>query len=237
MDAEHRHELKQNDFVVYAKKAPQYIKAHWWEAICVVVIIVAVVMMFSGKKQGRPSMEKQAEVTSIYQDIAAAKGDAITGQAGAEEIEPLVRDLLSKGGKLSGAQRAMANIKAADAIRTQLYYSDGMPQQETVDAHVSEAISLYEQAMEHGKGNTDIEAMAQYGIALARQDAGDFDEAANLFGQIIANTAFDKTGFVELAKDKLASLTMVKQQFTFVEPKAVPVVEEEAVSTEENAVN
>ena len=237
MDAEHRHELKQNDFVVYAKMAPQYIKTHWWEAICVVVIIIAVSMMFSKKGQVRPNMDKQAKVTAIYQDIASAKGDAISGQAGIDKVEPLVRDLLDKGGKLDGAQNAMAKIKAADAIRAQLHYSDGMPQKDVIDSHVSEAVSLYEQAIKDAEGNVEIEAMAQYGIALAKQDGGSIDEAATIYGQIIANTAFDKTCFVEMAKDKLAVIAMSKQQFTFVEPKPAPVVEETAASTEEKTVN
>ncbi len=237
MDAEHRHELKQNDFVVYAKKAPDYIKTHWWEAICVVVILVAVVMMFSNKTaKVRPNIEKEAKVTAIYQDISTAKVDALSDEAAIDEMDTLVADLLEKGAKLSGAPKAMVKIKAADAVRAQLHYGDGMPQQEVIDAKIAKAIGLYEEAMQDGKGNVDIEAMAQYGIALAKQDGGNFDEAATIYGQIVANTAFDKTGFVELAKDKLAVIAMSSEKFTFAEPVAAPVVEEVEVK-EENTVN
>jgi hypothetical protein len=79
--------------------------------------------------------------------------------------------------------------------------------------------------------------MGTYGIALAREDAGKFDEAATLYGQIIANADFDNTCVVVLAKDKLEALTAARQSFAFVEPAAEPVVETtEEVETEE-AVN
>jgi tetratricopeptide (TPR) repeat protein len=238
MDAEHRHELKQNDFVVYAKKTPEYIKSHWWESICVVVIIVALVLHFRDDTEVRPKMDKQAEVTSLYQDISTAKAEAIGGEASIDAVESLIDELLEKSSSLKGAQSSLAKIKAADAIRSQLHYSDSMPTAEQIEAHTVEAITLYEQAVKEAEGNLTVEAFGKYGIALAHQDAGKFEEAANLYGQIIANADYDKTCVVEMAKDKLDSIATAKQTFTFVEPPAQPAVESsDEVEVQENAVN
>lgn len=233
MDAEHRHELKQNDFVEYAKKTPGYIKDHWWETICVVVIIFAVVLHFSrdGKK-ALPNLDRQAEVTEIYQDLSAAKGDAIAGEAEVEVSRDKINELIDKAGKLKEPQGAFALIKAADGLRALLHYSNTKPSQEDIDAHTTEAISLYERALENAEGNVLVAAMAEYGIALAMQDAGKFDEAANLYGKIIANTKYDSTALIQLAKDKLASLNTAKQQFNFTEPVMPAVVEADGVNAE-----
>lgn len=238
MDTEHRHELKQNDFIECAKKAPDYIKAHWWETACVVVIIGALVMHFSGSSDVRPNMDKQAAVTSVYQDISAAKGKAISGEGSIADIEELVTDLLAKSVGISEVQGALVKVKAADAIRAQLHYSDGMPTAEMIESHTVEAIALYEQAIESAKGNSNVEALAKFGIALATQDAGKFDEAATFYGQIIANTDYSATCIVELAKEKLDGIATARQTYTFAEPATKPVVEiTEEVKPAENAVN
>lgn len=220
MDAEHRHELKRNDFIEYAKQAPDYLKKRWWEVLCVVVILVAVYMMFSDRKPALPTMEKQAKVTAVYEDIAEAKAALINEGGSDEKIEELVRDLLSKAAKLDGSQKSLALIKAGDAIRAKLHYSDKMPAADAVEAAVSEAVTLYEQAAKEAEKDVQIQAMASYAIALARQDGGNFDEAANIYGQILANAEYDKTPFAALAKEKLATIAMAKQQFNFVEAPA-----------------
>ena len=240
MDAEHRHELKQNDFVVYAKKAPDYIKKHWWESICVVVIIVAGFMQIAkmGQKDVRPNMDKQAAVTAVYQDISAAKAEAISGEKSMDEVSDLVDELLDKASALKGVQNSLAKVKAADAVRAQLHYSNSVPTAEQIEAHTVEAITLYEEAIKEAKGNITVEALAKYGIALSKQDAGKFDEAATLYGQILASTDYDKTCVVEMAKDKLEGLATAKQTFTFVEPVVEPAVENsEEAQVEETAVN
>ncbi len=227
MDSEHRHELKQNDFVVYAKKIPFYLKKHWWESICVVIIIVALVMQFSKGRTSRPDMTKQKEVTAVYQDIAAAKGGAVNEDGSIEELEELINELLEKSKDLEGAQQALAKIKAGDAIRAKLHYSDEMVSQEDIESHTVEAISMYEKAIEAAEGNMNTEALAKFGIALAKEDASKFDEAANLYGQIIANSSYENTSVVKLAKDKLDGIAMAKEQFEFVEPEPEELVEDD----------
>lgn len=228
MDAEHRHELKQNDFIVYAKKTPDYIKKHWWESICVVVIIVALIFHFSGRTSPRrPNLERQAQVTSIFEDLADAKGKAIMDEAGIEGIEEHIQKLLTQAQRLKGPQKSFALIKAAEAVRARLLYSDAEPSQQDIEAHAQEAISLYERALDEAQGNVIVEAMANYGIALAKEDMGKFDEAANIYGQIIANSKYDKTAFVAMAKNKLDLLPMSRQSFVFVEPDPETLVEEE----------
>ena len=218
MDAEHRHELKQNDFVVYAKRTPAYIKEHWWESLCILVIIGAVFVHFARKNVAvRPNTEKQEAVTSAYQDIAVAKSEAISGEGSIDELETVINDLLEKSKSLKGVHAAWAKIKAADALRSKLHYSNTMVSEDDAEAHSSEAIILYQQAIEDAQGDATVEAFAKYGIALATQDAGNFDEAATLYAQIIANVKYDKTAIVELAKDKLDGIDMAKQKFTFVE--------------------
>ena len=218
MDAEHRHELKQNDFVVYAKKTPAYIKEHWWESICIVVIIGAIFVHFMRKNVAvRPNTQRQEAVTSAYQDIAVAKAEAISGEGSVEELDIAIKDLLEKSKSLRGAQAAWAKIKAADALRAKLHYSGTIVSQDDIEAYTAEAIILYQQAIDDAAGNSTVEAFAKYGIALATQDAGNFDEAATLYAQIIANVKYDKTAVVELAKDKLDGIAMAKQNFTFVE--------------------
>lgn len=224
MDSEHRHELKTNELAdwlsnapEHLKNAPGYIKEHWWESICIVLIIIGAAMWMIQKNQPETqNIVKQAEFTQMYQKISTTKGAILQDQDTAGS-------LLTVSGELENiaptadtkTQEALALIKSADALRSNLHYAPSQIDEATVNEQIAQSKVKYESALEKAAANKTIEAMAQMGIALCAEELRDFDVAEKLYREISENSDFQSTIFAKQAQKRLAGLADSKVEFTF----------------------
>ena len=210
MDAEHRHELKQNDFEELMVNAPAFFKKHLKDIICVVLIIVAAVMYFGKEKPVRPDIKAQAAVNDAFQTASEKLVDVKNGDAASSEITALVDQAIADAGKLSTpAQKALAYVKAADILRVQMRFEDNY--QPVLDY----AKGFDEKAQGLASEDALVEGMAKFGLALCAIENGDIDNASNILGQIVTSEKYAHTAFPELARKRLTVIEQLKTTYTF----------------------
>ncbi|MGE4285959.1 MAG: tol-pal system YbgF family protein [Phycisphaerae bacterium] len=220
MDAEHRHELKQNDFEEIMRNLPGFLKKHAKDILCCALIIVAAVLWLAKKEPVRPDIEKQVAVNSAFQDLNTKITELREGTADATELPALYEAVIKKIDSLpTNLQKSFGYIKTADIYRLQARYDRSNLEP------ISKALELYKKAAEIAAEDGTLCAMAQFGQALSEIDLGNLDAASNLLGQLVTSEKYASTAFPVLAKKRLAVIESLNQSFSFA-PAPEPVAEE-----------
>lgn len=231
MDSEHRHELKRNDLALWLaeapkhiKNTPEYLKTHWFEAICVVLIIIGLGMWIfrDDQKIVVHDLASQVKLTKLYEQqmidkIATVRGNKTAGFLNNADELTAISDNVK-----SDSNAALALIKAGDALRSDLHYKEGVINENDLKSQIAEAKSKYEAAVAKASSNKTIEALAKFGIAICSEELRDFDSAATLYKEIADNPEYQSNFVSKEAANRLLLLddAKVKYTFTYVEPVA-----------------
>ncbi|MHC5119024.1 MAG: tetratricopeptide repeat protein [Planctomycetota bacterium] len=228
MDAEHRHELKTNELADTLAHLPQLIKKNANTVIGVALIAAALITwpMFNKMSQQKETAQ-QSEMTQAIQllngDIAnvmrAAPDDAMAKQDALDALLTNADNLLQKASKADNPnQAAMAQIKAAQAIRTELHLRQEVDA-ETLETQIQKAKDAYQQAFETAQAPT-LKAMAQLGLGLCSEELGQTAQAAEIYTQIVDDESYKATVGAVQAQQRLDGLADNSETFVFAE---VPV--------------
>ena len=234
MDSQHRHELKTNELAEGLKHLPQLLKDNANTIIGVILIVGALITwpMFNKMSQQKDRSE-QVEMTQSIQildrDIyAVLQAPAEDMQAQTEALNTLLvnaDDLLNKASDIDNPTlAALARIKAAQAIRTELHLRKEVDA-DMLERQVQKAEGAYQKAFEVAETAT-IKAMAQFGLALCSEELGQIDQAADIYRQIVENESYKATVLPTQAQHRLDTLSDNIEVFNFA---AVPIVIEEVV--------
>lgn len=242
MDSEHRHELKRNDLAQWIaqmpkhiENAPQYLKSHWFEAICVILIIVGAGMWLFKDNQTVVvhDIGSQIELTQLYQAQMKVKGNALAGKEDSTLLDNSDQLVAVASGVGRETNASLALIKAGDALRSDLHYKKGQVDDATITAQIGEAKLRYEEALSKAGSNKTLAALAAFGVAICGEEVRDFDAAAAGYQAIIDNAQYQATFVVILAEGRLSTLedAKVKYAFKYVEPKIEQAPAIDAVET------
>ena len=236
MDSQHRHELKTNELADGLKHLPQLLKDNANTIIGIILIGVALITwpMFS-KMSRQKEMAEQTEITQsiqmLDQDIYAvlqAPADDTLAQMEALDTLLINADTLLEKSIDNPNLTAMARIKAAQAIRTELHLRKDVDA-DMLERQIQKAEGAYQEAFEIADTPT-IKAMAQFGLGLCSEELGQTDQAAEVYRQIVEDESYKATVLPAQAQRRLDTLTDNTEVFNFA---AVPLVIEEVVETEE----
>ena len=234
MDSEHRHELKSNELADFLTHFPDFLKKNANIIIGVALIAIALVTwpMFSKMSRQKTIAEESMVSESIQllgQDVMKAL------QAYKETPEQLnlaldtilanakeLMDLTSETDNPNLA--ALAYIKAAQAIRTELHLKNEVVSADTIDMQINKAQEAYEKASAVAAIPT-MKAMAQFGLGLCAEERGQTQQAAEVYQAIVDDETFAATVFPKKAQLRLDALDDNAESFTFVEaaPKTIEV--------------
>lgn len=238
MDSKHRHELKTNELAEGLKHLPQLIKDNANTIIGITLIGVALITwpMFNKMSQKKERTEQTAMTQSIQaldRDVYAvlqSPADDMLAQTEALDMLLVNADaLLEKASEIDNPNlAAMAQIKAAQAIRTELHLRKEVDA-DMLERQIQKAKDAYQKAFENAETAT-IKAMAQFGLALCSEELGQTDQAAELYQQIVEDESYKATVVPAQAQLRLDTLEDNAEVFNFA---AVPVVIEEPVEAEE----
>ena len=121
---------------------------------------------------------------------------------------------------------ALALIKRGDALRMDLHYNGEDADASVVQSRLDAARKAYNDALAKAKGapnEIELTALAQFGLAITSEEAGQFDEAKTAYKAIVDNAEFAITPVVRQARHRLSIMDEQNEQFTFVDaPKPVP---------------
>ena len=238
MDSQHRHELKTNELAEGLKHLPGLLKDNANTIIGIILIGAALITwpMFT-KMSRQKDIAEQTEITQsiqmmdrdVYAVLQAPADDML---ARSEALDALLVNADALLEKVSGIDNrnlaALAQIKAAQAIRTELHLRQEVDA-DMLERQIQKAQNAYQEALSAANTPT-ITAMAQFGLGLCSEELGQTDQAAELYQQIVEDENYKATVFPTQAQRRLDTLSDNTEVFNFA---AVPIVIEEGVDTEE----
>jgi hypothetical protein len=233
MDTEHRHELKTNELADWIVHVPQFFRENLrWILGGSLIIIAALVFLFGRGIRANAFDYQLGKTTSEIEALQRAQLMVIQNQM---QDNPAVMDtLFSSANKLEiSAQEskypslaALALIKRGDALRMDLHYNGEDADASVVQSRLDAARKAYNDALAKAKGcpnEVELTALAQFGLAIASEEAGQFDQAKTAYKAIVDNAEFAISPVVRQARHRLSIMDEQKEQFSFVDaPKPVP---------------
>ena len=235
MDSKHRHELKTNELADWLGHLPEFCKRNLSTIIGAALIIIGLVTwpMFSRMREQR-DIARSAAVTESIQNLdqqmflvlQAAEQDPETRRQATESLLASAGDLLNQADDAAtGDLAAMARIKAAQAMRTELHLRPEMIDLDELHERIDRAQQAYQKALDTATSPT-LGAMARIGLALCAEERGQRDAAAQHYRDIIDTPDFAATMFPAKAQQRLEALDENLETFAFA-PAPAPAADDE----------
>lgn len=222
MKAEHRHELKTNELAEWLSNFPQWAKKN----IKIIIYVSVVVLLaggsyfYRGYQKNVVAVQKKLALTGILSQIEQNKAKVIQSQVdGFDSAYMLLQTADSLGASAQDADNdqmaALALIKKAEILRTELHYRLGAVSRQDIIAQVNQAKAICAQAVEKAASNPSLTALAQFGIGLCAEELGAFAEAEDIYRLISTNPDFDGTTAAVQAKQRLRKMTYYQEPIAF----------------------
>ena len=235
MDAQHRHDLKTNELADWLTQTPEFLKKNASTLIGAALILVGIITwpMFTRMRQAS-DISKAVAVTEsiqnlerdIYGVIQAAEKDTEARQLAIGALVVNANALLEQAAKIDNPDlAALAQIKAAQALRTELHVRAERIGVDEVHTRIGQAQDAYNKALTSATTPT-LKAMAKLGLGLCAEELGQRDAAAAIYKEIIAAPEFAATVFPTQAQQRLTSLDDNLETFVFAPaPAAAPTAD------------
>jgi len=245
MRPEHRHQLKTNELAQWVADFPQWSRENAKIIISVFVaaVLAIVVAYFYWYNKSVKLVQKQRELTSLIASLPRGKMQILRSQDQDRGIDNSYV-LLQIAGKLESAAQntkndhlaALAFIKRAEALRSELHYRLKSPAKKEVEATIKQAKNSYKRAIERilkagnsasgsqkSSPNPSLMAKAQFGLGLCEEEIGSFEKAREIYRDISTNPDFEGTVGQASAKLRLETMDDYQQKVVF-RPAAVKSV-------------
>jgi len=237
MKARHRHDLKTNELAEWIMNFPQWAKEHLTTIIYVSALVVVVAGLYIWRVYNRRvvSVQKQLRFTQLLTQISQNKMEILRAWSQGVDFSYVL--LRPANGLRTFAQNtknntvgALALIKRAEALRTELHYRQGTIDQRALTAQINlakesynEAISRLMRAATQGAINTSLMAMAKFGLGLCEEGLGNFSQARQIYRDIVADPDFEYTVAAVQAKMRLDIMAEYEKKLVLKpSPKPIP---------------
>jgi hypothetical protein len=201
MKSDHRHELKTNELAQWIAEFPQWARENQRTIITGGAIVVAVVLIYAWFLYDKNvlAINRRVKLSELTNQLYANKIQAARGAAEGKDLSSLV--LLNVGNDLAQfaegthdtAMAALAYLKRAEAIRSELHYRSGQVSQEDIAKQIEQAQVNYRLALDKAGSQISLKAAAQYGLGLCAEELSDQAQARQIYQQIVSDTALKGT--------------------------------------------
>lgn len=216
MDAERRHELKQNELAEALTRVRTYANDpqawYWIGGIALIVIVFLGYRVWTGiqARQRAAGWQELQQVEPLRTDNPAAAVD---------ELRRLVREA-------DASLAAMARLELAAALRQQAEENA-----EKWDASNAEAVEVLQPVVNDSGVAPPIAAAALYSLGTSYENLRRFEQARAVYQRLTGEPAFEGSPFVPRAADRLETMDEVSVQVPF-EPGVPPAPETPPVETQ-----
>ena len=218
MKSDHRHELKTNELAEWLSHLPQWTKENLSTIIMVCVVIIAGLGIYSWRvyNVNVVRVREHAEFTTLINQLAGAKMQILQGQGRdssfmllqpAKGLETFAQS--TKNDRMA----ALALIKRAEALRAEVHY--GNVEEQYFTTQTNEAKNSYSEALQRCPDEFSLAAAATFGLGLCEEELGNFEQARQIYQDIVANPDFEPTVAVVQAKHRLATMSDYQQEIVF----------------------
>ncbi len=225
MKSEHRHELKTNELAQLIAKAPQWAKDNRTTIIYVsvfVVLLVAYSFWFNYKKNVTTTRD-QIQLTGLVNQLNRSKSNILTSQSqGFDSSYNLLQIAQSfqdfAGNTKNNNMAALALIKRAEALRMELHYRMETVEKANLTTQINDAKQSYTQAIEKAPTDPALIAAARFGLGLCEEELGNFEQAKQIYTQIVEDPALAGTTAVASADWRIKVMDDYKTEVVFKAP-------------------
>jgi tetratricopeptide (TPR) repeat protein len=231
MKSEHRHELKTNELAEWLSNLPQWTKENLTIIIVISAVIIAAITFYYIRYGYRKSVvaEEQLEFTNLLNQLSASKMQVLSAQAQGRDLSFILLQPANSLGTFaqnakSDQMAALALIKQAEALRTELHYRPGTVSNKDLTSQINQAKAAYTEAIQtrlQGTSNPSLTAAAEFGLGLCEEELGNFEKAQQIYQIIAENPDFEGTVAVAQAKHRLETMADYKQKVIF---KTAPIL-------------
>ncbi len=222
MKAEHRHELKTNELAQWLNNLPTWSKQNLKTLIYVAVVLVLVLAsaIYHYFQKTVQTGREQTNMTMLMSQLPQQRTYIAQAQAqGMDNSYMLLQtadglDEIAAGTKQNDVG-ALSLIKEADILRTELHFRFGAISQEDLAKQIERAKENYTKAIEtylKDSPNLSLEAYAKLGLGLCEEELGNFEQARNLYNELLTSPAYDGTTAVASANNRLATIDYFKDK-------------------------
>ena len=198
--------------------------------VSVAVVLIAASYFYYRYQKYTISARKRGELTELIAQLPQHKLEIIQSQAkGADNSYMLIQsaeNLQSIAQSTKNNQMAaLALIKQAEALRTELHYRPGIISQQDLKLQTDKAKASYTEAIDKASGNPSLIAAAKFGIGLCEEEFGNFGQAQQVYHSVVEDPNFQGTVAAAAAKQRLATIADYEKKIVF-KPAPKPAVVE-----------
>jgi hypothetical protein len=222
MKAEHRHELKTNELAEWIANFPQWAKDNLKVIIYVSVVLVLVAGSYFYRRYQNTvvAARKQQAFTNLIVPFQRAKIGILQGQAaGIDNSYKLFQTANRFRSTANEAKNdhmaALALIKQAEVLRTELHYRVEPISEQEVEDQINRAKAAYKQAIEKSSKDALLRGKATFGVGLCEEELGNFELARQIYNEVVADANFANTVAAAQAKNRLATISDYQQEIVF----------------------
>ena len=222
MKSEHRHELKTNELADWIAHLPQWARENQRMIIYVSVVTVLVMASYIWHRYQKDvvGVRRTSQLTNLITQIPQGKLRILEAQAqgldiaymliqNAEELETVAEEL--KDNHMS----ALALIKRAEALRTELHYRLGAVSEQDIISQIALARESYNKAIAKAPANPSLMAMANFGLGLCEEEVGNFEQAKQIYNNVATNPDFEGTVAAVQAQQRLEKMDDYREKVAF----------------------
>jgi len=222
MKSDHRHELKTNELAEWLSNLPQWAK----ENLTMIVVVSVVVVLATGsyfyyfRYRRNIVLQEQLRLTQLLNQLSGGKMQILSAQAQGRDLSFILiqpANNLRTFAQAANNDRiaALALIKQAETLRTELHYRPGTVSRQDLTAQINQAKASYTEAIQKSSSDPSLMAAAEFGLGLCEEELGNFEMAEQIYRDIAANPNFEGTVAIVQAKHRLDTMTDYKQRVVF----------------------
>ncbi len=233
MKAEHRHELKTNELAEWIANLPDWAKrnATTITVVCVVAASAVGSYLYFRYQRNVASLRERLRLTELAASVMVGKQEILVRQFRGIDLSFTLLDLAGDlknfaDGSKNDRMSALALIKRAEALRAELHYRPKTIDMRYLTRQIEDAKASYRQAVERSLSCPPLKAVAEFGLGLCEEELGNFENARQIYRDIVENPDYESTITVVQAKQRLETMAEYQKRIVFrpaPKPKPVPL--------------
>lgn len=218
MKSEHRHELKTNELAEWIANFPQWAQKNAKTILFASIVIAATGLFYVYHNYNKDITAKnQIELTGLISQLPKNKSQIIQAQDRGIDISYMLIQLADRFHALALKTKddqvaALALIKQAETLRTELHYRLEAANKQEVIEQLNRAKTGYAEALGKSTSNPALTAIAKLGIGLCEEELGNFDQARQIYSDITTDISLQGTTGVAQAGVRLETMDDYRQK-------------------------
>lgn len=222
MKSEHRHELKTNELAEWLGNLPQWTKENLTTILVVVAVVAAGATFLIWRTYNKNVVQVRGhlEFSNLLDQLSAGKLQVQNAQAQGQDLSFILLQPANSLGNFAqntsnNRMAALALIKQAEALRTELHYRPGLINEKDLTSQINQAKAAYAEAVQKSSANASLKATAEFGLGLCEEELSNFQEAQQIYQSIVANAGYEGTVANAAARHRLETMDDYRQKVVF----------------------